>query len=34
MPQYFVTSATESLEEEETIHDEVNQEIFKSGGQF
>jgi GTP-binding protein len=36
MPQYFVTSATESLGKEDVLHyvDEVNQEIFKSGGQF
>jgi GTP-binding protein len=35
MPQYFVTSATESLERRGFLHYvEVNQEIFKSGGQF
>jgi GTP-binding protein len=35
MPQYFVTSATESLGKEDVLHYvEVNQEIFKSGGQF
>ena len=36
MPQYFVTSATESLGKEDVLNyiDEVNQEIFKSGGQF
>jgi hypothetical protein len=30
----ILTSATESLGEEEKLYDEVNQEIFKSGGQF
>jgi GTP-binding protein len=35
MPQYFVTSAT-VVRKEDVLHyvDEVNQEIFKSGGQF
>jgi GTP-binding protein len=36
MPQYFVTSATESIGKEELLSyiDEVNQEVFKNNSQF
>ncbi|WP_347050591.1 ribosome biogenesis GTP-binding protein YihA/YsxC [Flavobacterium olei] len=36
MPQYFVTSSTESIGKEEllTYIDEVNQEVFKNNSQF
>jgi GTP-binding protein len=36
MPQYFVTSATESLGKEDVLHyvDEVNLKKFQERGQF
>jgi GTP-binding protein len=36
MPQYFVTSATESTGKEELLSyiDEVNQEVFKNNSEF
>jgi GTP-binding protein len=36
MPQYFVTSSTESIGKEELLSyiDEVNQEVFKNNNNF